>query len=178
VSSQDGFGPLADVFVDATSLLPANGWEGLTDDVRDSGAVLAKSDNTDMLSDTPEETRCSDRDVSIVSQRNSGDTCHVETTFTAVSSLLTVSRWKNRLSQYKEDHVQQKKGRRERNRVAIGLLTIPLPLELRRSGIRPLNEAIRKLSWREKRDTITEDQRAQLGIYREIQGEWQKLLRA
>jgi hypothetical protein len=41
-----------------------------------------------------------------------------------------------------EDQLQQKKRRRERNRIAMGLLTICLPLELRRFDIRPLNEAI------------------------------------
>jgi hypothetical protein len=58
------------------------------------------------------------------------------------------------------------------------LLTISLPLELRRSSIRPLNEEIRRLGWWENRESLNEYQRTQLGIYREIQREWQELLKA
>jgi len=102
----------------------------------------------------------------------------MKTPFMAVSSIPKVSRWQQRSSQYKEGHIQQKKGRRHRNRIAISLLTIPLPLELRCSGIRPLNEAIRRLSWWEKRQNMNEDQRTHLGMDREIQREWQNLLKA
>lgn len=66
--------------------------------------------------------------------------CHMNTPFTAVSSIIKMSRWQERSSCYKNDHIQQKKGRRQRNRIAITLLTISLPLELRSSSIRPLNE--------------------------------------
>jgi len=69
-------------------------------------------------------------------------------------------------------------GRRQRNRIAIALLTILLPLELRRSSIRPINEEIQRLGWWETREGLNEYQRSQLGIYREIRREWQKLLKA
>jgi len=58
--------------------------------------------------------------------------------------------------------------RRQRNRIAITLLTISLPLELRCSSIRLLNEEIRRLGCRENRESLNEHQQTQLGIYREI----------
>lgn len=81
------------------------------------------------------------------------DDHHMSTPFTAVGSVSLASRWQKRSSQYKEDHLQQKKGRRQRNRSAISLLTISLPLEFRGSGIRPFNEEVRKLSWWASRGT-------------------------
>jgi len=130
------------------------------------------------LSENPEESRCFHGDYEIAPQQSSNHEYHMNTPFTTISSIIKMSRWQKRSSCYKNDHVQQKKGRRQRNRIAISLLTISLPLELRRSRIRPLNEEIRRLGWRENRESLNEYQRTQLGIYREIQREWQELLKA
>jgi hypothetical protein len=130
------------------------------------------------LSENPEEPRCFHGNYEIAPQQSSDHEYHMNTPFTTISPIIKMSRWRKRSSCYKNDHVQQKKGRRQRNRIAITLLTISLPLELRRSSIRPLNEEIRRLGWRENRESLNEYQRTQLGIYREIQREWQELLKA
>jgi len=132
---------------------------------------------TGPLSETPEEQRCFHGNNEIATQHSFGYDYHMNTPFTAVSSIIKMSRWQKRSSYYKNDHVQQKKGRRQRNRIAITLLTISLPLELRRSNIRPLNKEIRRLGWWENRESLNEYQRTQLGIYREIQRQWQELLK-
>jgi len=92
----------------------------------------------------------------------------MNTPFKTISSIIKMSRWQKRFSCYKSDHLQQKKGRRQRNRIAISLLTISLLLELRRSSIRPLNEELHRLGWWENRESLNEYQQTQLGIYREI----------
>lgn len=103
----------------------------------DSGA--RPSDLVDETpSDTPEETRWFYGNPKIDPEFSSGDEYHMKTPFTAVSSIPEVSRWQQRSSRYKKSHIQQKKGRRHRNRIAISSLTIELPLELRSPGIRPL----------------------------------------
>ena len=129
------------------------------------------------LNENPEKPRGFEGNAEIAT-RSSNHDYRMYTPFTAVPSATNVSRWQNRSSHYKTDHVQQKKGRRQRNRIAIALLMIPLPLELRRSSIRPLNGEIRRLDWQEKREALNTQQRTQLDIYRAIQREWQKLLKA
>ena len=133
---------------------------------------------TGPLSENPEELRCFHGNYDIAPQQSSDHEYHMNTPFTTISSMFKMSRWQKRSSCYKNDHVQQKKGPRNRNRIAITLLTISLPPELRRSSIRPLNEEIRRLGWRENRESLNEYQRTQLGMYREIQREWQELLKA
>lgn len=59
-----------------------------------------------------------------------------------------------RFSYYKNNYVLLKKGRRQRNRIAVSLLTIALPLELRHSSIRPLNEETRRLGWWENKERL------------------------
>lgn len=130
------------------------------------------------LNENPEKPRGFEGNAEIAAQRNPNHDYSMYTPFTAVPSATTISRWQNRSSHYKTEHVQQKKGRRQRNRIAIALLTISLPLELRRSSIRPLNGEIRRLDWQEKREALNTQQRTQLDIYRAIQREWQKLLKA
>jgi len=147
------------------------------DYVRDNGAVSPVI-VIERLGENPEKPRYFHGNAEIVTQRSSERDYHMNTPFTAVPSASPMSRWQNRSSYYKSNHVHQKKGRRQRNRIAIALLTISLPLELRRSSIRPLNGEIRRLDWREKRDALNTQQRTQLDTYREIQSEWQKLLKA
>lgn len=171
-------GSLADIPIDAASPVDVHGWEELTMDGEGDGCDRPSDLITKMLSDTSGPTTCLDGNSTILPEQGSDDGYHMKTPFKAVSSISKIARWQKRPLQYKEDHIQQKKGRRQRNLVAISLLTIPLPPELRRSSIRPLNEAIRKLTWWEKRESINEDQRRHLCAYREIQREWQKLLRA
>lgn len=130
------------------------------------------------LSEHPEKPRDVEGNAEIATQRSFYRGYRMCTPFTAVPSATNMSRWQNRSSHYKNNHVQQKKGRRQRNRIAIALLMIPLPLELRRSSIRPLNGEIRRLDWQEKREALNTQQRTQLDIYRAIQREWQKLLKA
>lgn len=130
------------------------------------------------LSENPEKPRGFEGNAEIATHRSSNDDYRMHTPFTAVPSATNMSRWQKRSSHYKSNHVQQKKGRRQRNRIAIALLTISLPLELRRSSIRPLNGEIRRLDWQEKREALNTQQRTQLDIYRAIQREWRKLLKA
>jgi len=145
--------------------------------VRDDGTV-SPIIVAEPLSERPDKPRCFDEYDGIATQYSSDHDYHMDTPFTAVPSIIKTSRWQKRSSYYKSDHVQQKKGRRERNRVAIALLTVSLPLELRRSSIRPTNGEIRRLDWQEKREALNTQQRTQLDIYRAIQREWQKLLKA
>lgn len=121
----------------------------------------------------PEGDEMVDRGNShVASQHRFENDYHMTTLFTVVSSTAKVTRWQKGSSSYKTDHVQQEEGRRHRSRIAISLLTNPLPLELHSSSIRPLNEVIRKFDRWAKREGVNEDQRKHLGIYREIQRGW------
>ena len=124
--------------------------------------------------------RSSTRSPDGVSQENSQIECSIETPFMAVPTVPAgyCSRWQTRPANYKKIQIQQKKGRRQRNRDAISLLTVSLPPELRGHGIRPLNEAIRRLSWWEGRERTDVSQHSKLYVYREIQREWQSLLKS
>jgi len=133
---------------------------------------------TEPLNENPEEPRCFHGNDEIATLHSSGYDYDMNTPFTTVPSIIKIFRWRKRFSFYGNDHVQQKKGRRQRNSIAITLLKISLPLELRRSTIRPLNEEIRRLGWWENRESLNECQRTQLGVYREIQREWQESLKA
>lgn len=171
-SPRASLGFLGDLDADAASRVNADSRRELGD------RYVSLSDSvTEPLSRNPQDTRDIHRNLDIPSQ-HSFDDYHMHTPFTVVSSIPKVSRWQKRSSRYKDDHVKQKKIRRQRNRIAITLLTFPLPLELRCSSIRPLNEEIRRLGWWEKREGLNECQRVQLGIYLEVQREWQKLLKA
>ena len=145
--------------------------------VRDDGTV-SPIIVAEPLSERPDKPRCFDEYDGIATQYSSDHDYRMHTPFTAVPSANNMSRWQKRSSHYKSDHVEQKKGRRQRNRIAIALLATSLPLELRRSSIRPLNGEIRRLDWQEKREALNTQQRTQLDIYRAIQREWQKLLKA
>jgi hypothetical protein len=177
-SPRPSLGFLTDLQINAASPADADRCGELADDCfRDNDSVPPVI-VVGPLSENPEESRCFHGNYEIAPQRSSVHEYHMNTPFTTISSIIKMSRWQKRSSCYKNDHVQQKKGRRQRNRIAITLLTISLPLELRRSSIRPLNEEIRRLGWRENRESLNEYQRTQLGIYREIQREWQELLKA
>jgi len=177
-SPRSSLGLLADVQANtASSVISGGSREYLNYHVRDDGAALSDL-IAESLSEVPEETRCPHGDVEITIQHSSGHEYYVNTPFTALASNSKGSRWQERSSYYKNNHVLLKKARRQRNRIAISLLTIALPLELRHSSIRPLNEEIRRLGWWENREGLDESQRTQLDIYREIQREWQKLIKA
>ena len=148
-----------------------------TYDCVDSSGTVPSNIVIELPSGTRGETRCFDRTLSPLSRHSPINDHYMRTPFTAISSVLQASRWQKRSSQYKDDHIQPKKGRRQRNRIAINLLTLPLSPELRCFGIRPLNEEIRRLDWWERMGNLNEHQRTHLGIYREIQREWQKLLK-
>ena len=169
---------LADVSTDAATSINDKGRGEFTYDCVDGSGTVPENLFTELPSGTREKTRYFDGTLSPRSQHSSIKDHYMRTPFTAISSVPEASRWQKRSSQYKDDHVQQKKGRRQRNRIAISLLTIPLPPELRCSGIRPLNEEIRRLDWWERRESLNEHQQTHLGIYREIQREWRKLLKA
>jgi len=169
---------LSDLQVNAASPADADRFGELAHDYfRDNDSVLPVI-GIGPLSENPEESRCFHGNYKIAPQHSSDYEYHMNTPFTTISSVIKVSRWQKRSSCHKSDHVQQKKGRRQRNRIAITLLTISLPTELRRSRIHPLNEEIRRLGWWENRESLNEHQRTQLGIYREIQREWQELVKA
>ena len=171
-------GFLSDLQVNAASPADADRWGELANDCFRDNDPVPPVIVTGPLSENPEEPRCFHGNYEIAPQQSSDHEYHMNTPFTTISSITKMSRWQKRSSCYKNDHVQQKKGPRNRNRIAITLLTISLPLELRRSSIRPLNEEIRRLGWWENRESLNEFQRTQLGIYREIQREWQELLKA
>jgi hypothetical protein len=171
-------GFLSDLPVNAASPADADRWGELADDCFRDNDPAPPVIVTGPLSENPEEPSCFHGNYEIAPQQSSDHEYHMNTPFTTISSIIKMSRWQKRSSCYKNDHVQQKKGRRQRNRIAITLLTISLPPELRRSSIRPLNEEIRRLGWWENRESLNEYQRTQLGLYREIQKEWQELLKA
>jgi len=169
---------LTNVFTDSASSINDKGRGVFTYHCVNGSGTGPSNLVTELPSGTREETKYIDGGLSPLSQHSPINDHHMRTPFTAIPSVPQASRWQKRSSQYKDDHVQQKKGRRQRNRIAIVLLTIPLPIALRCPGIRPLNEEIRRLEWWEGRGSLTENQQTQLGIYRETQREWQKLLKA
>lgn len=141
------FGSLSDLQVKSTSPADADRCGELANDCFRDNDPVPPVIVTGPLSENPKELRCFHGNYEIAPQQSSDHEYHMNAPFTTISSIIRMSRWQKRSSCYKNDHVQQKKGRRQRNRIAITLLTISLPMELRRSSIRPLNEEIRRLGW-------------------------------
>jgi len=171
-------GFLSDLQVNAASPADAARWGELANDCFRDNDPVPPVIVAGPLSENPEEPRLFHGNYEITPPQSSDHEYHMNTPLTTISPIIKMSRWQKRSSCYKSDHVQQKKGRRQRNRIAICLLTIALPLELRHSSIRPLDEEIRRLGWWENRARLNESQRTQLERYRAIQRERQKLLKA
>ena len=144
-SPRPSLGLLTDLQVNAASPADADRCGELANDCLRNNDPVPPIIVTGPLSESPEEPRCFHGTYGIATRHSSDYECHMNTPFTTISSIIKISRWQKRSSCYMTDHVQQKKGRRQRNRIAITLLTISLPLELRRSSMRPLNEEIRSL---------------------------------
>jgi hypothetical protein len=113
--TRPSLGFLSDFQVNPASPADADRWGELANDcVRDNDPVPPVI-GTGPLSENPEEPRCFHGNYEIAPQQSSDHGYHMNTPFTTISSIVKMSQWQKSSSCYKNDHVQQKKGRRQRN---------------------------------------------------------------